>query len=160
MIDIYTPVWIRGTVIRYEPRYPHVLIHVEEKRVGGMARSLIIEGPIMSRLERMNLARDFIKPGDVIELCGFPFRKGTSLPAVHAHLLVHADGKGQPWGPYGKLDNCVRAGDSAQTWTAFVNAMPMAREYWCRGLAYTGAPSVAPRSLVEEVGLGMAEPCK
>jgi hypothetical protein len=171
MFDISTPVWVKVSVVRYEPREPHVLIFVEQKTADGRSRSLTIEGPIMSRLRRMNLARDFIEPGDVIEICGFPFRKDVlaergvlpdgvgALPALHAQLLVLPDGRRQPWGPYGKLDNCVRPGDTAQAWALFVDGAPMAREYWCKGLAYSSVPSVAPKALVEEVNRRMASPC-
>jgi hypothetical protein len=164
MIDIATPVWLKGTVTRYEPRHPHVLIHLAVEDADGRMRTWIVEGPIMTRLARMNLRRDFIERGDVIELCGFPFTKDVlarqaALPALHAQLLVLPDGRRQPWGPYGKLDNCVRPGDSAQSWADLVNAQPMAREYWCKGLAETRAPSVAPKPLVDEVSRRIQSPC-
>ena len=171
MIENSTPIWVKATVIRYEPRNPHVLIFVDEKRPDGQVRHLTVEGPNMPRLERMNLARDFIKPGEVIELCGFPFKKdviaqhaalppgGPELPALHAEMLVLPNGKMQPWGPYGKMDNCVRPNDSAQTWMDFVNADPIAQQSWCRGMSYANVPSVAPKALVEEVNRRMSSPC-
>lgn len=162
MIDIAAPVWLKATVIRYEPRNPHVLIHVEETRADGTVKPWTIEGPIMARLGRMNLARDFLKPGDVIEICGFPFRKPgpPELPALHAQVLVLPDGTRQPWGPYGKLDNCVRPHDDARTWADWVNAVPTAREYWCKGLLHAGVPSVAPKAFVEDVNRRLASPCQ
>jgi len=171
MIDIGSPIWVKATVVSYEPRFPHVLIHVERTR-DGQVEPLEIEGPNMDRLERMNLARDFIRRGDVIEVCGFPFKKdviaahaamppGTmKLPALHAQLLVLADGRWQPWGPYGKLDNCVRAQDTPQQWTAFLKSVPMGLEYWCKGLAYRSAPTVAPPSLVDEVNRTLDNVCR
>lgn len=152
MIAVDSPVWVRATVVRYEPRNPHVLIHLDGGRV--------IEGPILARLARMSVPRDFLKPGDVIELCGFPFRHPTTAsPALHAHLLVLPDGRRQPWGPYGRLDNCLRAGDSARQWVDFIDGAPMAHEYWCRSVAMT-AKSVAPEALVDEVTRGLATPCR
>jgi len=115
MIEISSPVWLEATVVSYEPRNPHVLIHVMEKRADGSTNPIIVEGPIMRRLEDMRLAKDFIKPGDVLRMCGFPFKQdviASNLPALHVHLLVLPDGRWQPWGPYGKLDNCVRPDDS------------------------------------------------
>ncbi len=161
MIDIGNPVWVRGTVTRYEPRDPHVLIHLQTREQDGHVTSLIVEGPIMNRLNRMHLARDWLEAGDVIEVCGFPFKKAgvAALPALHVQLIVMPDGRRQPWGPYGKLDNCVRPGDSAQLWVDLVNADPMAHEYWCKGVAYATTPSVAPRTLVEDVGRRIATPC-
>jgi hypothetical protein len=65
----------------------------------------------------------------------------------------------QPWGPYGKLDNCVRPNDTAQTWVDFLNTVPIAGELWCRGMIYASVPSVAPKALVEEVNRRMKYPC-
>jgi hypothetical protein len=171
MFDLSAPVWLEATVVRYEPRHPHVLITLHEKRPDGQVRTWLVEGPIMNRLERMHLARDFIKPGDVIGVCGFPFRKdivaqqagrpagGTTLPALHGQLLVLPDGKRQPWGPYGKLDNCVRPGDAVQPWVEFIDGVPMAHEYWCKGVAMS---SVAPRSveLVGQISARLSSPCR
>ncbi len=171
MIEFSTPIWVKATVLRYEPRNPHVLIWVEQKLADGQVKPMMVEGPNMLRLERMHLSKDFIKPGEVIELCAFAFRKdviaqhnalppgGPDLPALHVGLLMLPDGRKQPWGPYGKMDNCVRANDTAQVWVDFVNTDEIGRELWCRGMSYTTAPSVAPKALVEEVNRRMATPC-
>ena len=163
MIDTASPVWLKATVVSYEPRNPHVLIHVEG--------NVTIEGPIMRRLEEMKLAKDFIKAGDIIEICGFPFKQdviasnaampvGTpKLPALHAQLLVLPNGRWQPWGPYGKLDNCVRPNDTPKQWADFINAVPMGHEYWCKGLALATVPSVAPKAFVQEVNEHISAPC-
>jgi hypothetical protein len=131
-----------------------------------------VEGPILARLQRMNLDQDFLKPGDVVEVCGFPFRKeilsqrstatspGPSLPSLHAHVLVTPDGKMRPWGPYGKLENCIRATDRPQAWLDFVNRDPMAREYWCRSRTYVKVPSIAPQAFIDEIDRRMAKPCE
>lgn len=167
-LDLSKPVWVKATVARYEPRNPHVLIHLEERQADGGVKTRMVDGPIVLRLQRMGVARDLIKPGDVIELCGFPYKENmaehvtksaAALPPLHAHLLVLPGGRLQAWGPYGKLDNCVRPRDAARTWIDFVNSAPLAREYWCRGIATTSAPSLAPRALVEEIGRGMTQPC-
>ncbi len=170
MIEIGSPVWVEATVVRYEPRNPHVLIHVEQRLADGRVTPLTVEGPIMARLERMNLPRDFLKPGDVIRLCGFPFRKdivanhasapaGTpELPALHAHLIIRADGQWQPWGPYGKLDNCIREDDGVDAWVAFIGRDAMAREYWCKAQGYPAAQRPEVKSKSEEITRRMAPP--
>jgi uncharacterized protein DUF6152 len=171
MIDVASPQWLSVTVISYEPRNPHVLIHVQENRPDGAKSTMTLEGPIMRRLQEMHLAKDFIKPGDVLEVCGFPFTQDVvathfstaglpPLPALHAHLLVLPDGRWQPWGPYGKLDNCVRAGDTPQRWADFINAVPMGLEYWCKGLSRASVPSVAPKTFVEDVNRQLSSTCR
>jgi hypothetical protein len=170
MIDIASPVWITARIVSYEPRNPHVLIHVEEQRADGTTNALTVEGPILRRLGEMHLAQDFIRPGDVIQLCGFPFKQDViasnaatpglqKLPALHAHLLVLPNGQRQPWGPYGKLDNCVRPADTPADWAAFVNAVPMGKEYWCRGLSHSTVPSLATPEFVAEVNHLLRTPC-
>lgn len=172
MFDLSSPRWVRGTVTRYEAKNPHVLISLEE-RSDGTIRQWIVEGPILARLARMSLAEDFLKVGDVIEVCGFPFRpdvlarpsssqgQPSSLPGLHAHVLVMPDGHMQPWGAYGKLDNCIRPNDSAQSWVEFVNDNAMAREYWCNSRTpfASRAGSIAPSAFVDEITRQLATPC-
>ena len=162
MIEIGMPIWMKATVVSYEPKNPHVMIHVDRARADGQLEPLLIEGPIMIRLERMHLARDFIKPGDVIELCGFPYRKDilAKSAALHAMLLVLPDGRWQPWGPYGKLDNCVRPADTPEQWARFLKAVPMGLEYWCKGLGYARVPSVAPPGFVQAVNRQIGDVCE
>lgn len=171
MIEISSPVWLEATVVSYEPRNPHVLIHVVEKRADGSTNPVTVEGPIMRRLEDMRLPKDFIKPGDVLRMCGFPFKQDVlaynaatpglqKLPALHVHLLVLPNGRWQPWGPYGKLDNCIRPGDSPQRWVEFLDTVPMGLEYWCKGLAHSNVPSVAPQGFLDEVDRRIAMPCR
>jgi hypothetical protein len=163
MIDVSTPVWVTGTVVRYEPIDPHVMIALEQRTEDGQVQ-WTVEGPILGRLHRYGLGKDFLKAGDVIEVCGF-FPKSEIVKSypppryIHGHLLVMADGRMQPWGPYGKLDNCVRPGDDSRSWLDFL-ANPMARELWCN--AFTFSMPLRPSSskaLVDEINSGMADPC-
>ena len=39
MFEISAPVWVKGTVVRYEPKDPHVMIALEEKRETGRCNS-------------------------------------------------------------------------------------------------------------------------
>jgi hypothetical protein len=68
------------------------------------------------------------------------------------------DGRMRLFGPYGKLDNCVRPHDTAQSWVDFLNADPLARQAWCVRNFVT-VPSTAPKALVDEINGLMANPC-
>ena len=165
------PIWLKGTVVRSEPANPHAWIVVEESTADGRIEQWTVEGPIQSRLDRMGVGRDFLKPGDTVEVCGFalngyattrgsgpdPYR--TSPRFVHGHMLVLPDGQRRLWGPYGKLNNCFRPDDTVQTWVDFLNADPLAWQAWCTWR--TGAtPSVtASTAFIDEVRRSLAEPC-
>lgn len=70
------------------------------------------------------------------------------------------DGQMRAWGPYGKLDNCVRAHDKARAWLEFLNRDALARDLWCSGLRLTPTSSVAPKAFVEDVNRGLVAPCR
>lgn len=171
MIDISTPIWVKGTVVRYQPINPHALVTVEERRADGQVHRLLVEGPIQNRLKRMGVGDDFLKAGDVIEICGFAFKAdiaksrvlhdpdGTTLAALHAHLLVMPDGHMRLFGAYGKLDNCIRPADPVQRWVDLLDADPLAQEAWCRRNIYSRT-SIAPGAFVDEVDRRMANQCK
>ena len=118
-IDVTTPVWLKGTVVEYVPGNPHAMLALDVRAADGEVQRWTVQGPAPGRLERYHLARDFLKAGDVIEACGFVLKpQGESLPPpryIHSQLLLMPDGQMQLWGPYGKLVNCVRPGDSVVT---------------------------------------------
>lgn len=77
---------------------------------------------------------DFLRPGDVIQVCGFFPKRSGGTPSnadararrhVHGQLLVMPDGRLQSWGPYGKVEQCVRASDQAETWVSFFERGPV-----------------------------------
>jgi len=171
LFDLSAPLWVRGAVVSYQPINPHVLITIEGRQADGKHRQWIVEGPNLDRLERMHLDANFLKAGDVIEVCGFPYRKeilaqhasaadgAATLPSFHGHVLALPDGRMRPWGPYGKLERCIRPNDSPEKWIAFLNADPMAREYWCRSLSNVKDPSHAAPAFVDTVTHRMARAC-
>src|SRR5262249_44627506 len=139
-IDITTPVWVKGTVVEYVPGNPHAMIELDVRGADGDTQRWRVEGPFPGRLERYHVANDFLKAGDVIEACGFvpkpqPEKSWPPERFIHSQLLLMPDGQMQLWGPYGKLENCVRPNDSAQRWLQFLEN-PMARDLWC--LSYAG----------------------
>ena len=167
MFDSSTPIWVKGTVVRYEPVSPHAMIELEEKAADGRVQRWSVEGPFPGRLQRildskkMGPEQHVVNPGDVIEVCGFDLRAeyrargvephDASTKFMHAPVIVMPDGHMQSWGPYGKLDNCVRPSDRANAWRDFLNTDPLARDLWCAGRSNTKAASVAPKALVDEI---------
>jgi hypothetical protein len=177
VFDLSTPIWVRGTVVRYEPIAPHAMIYLDETTADGQVRRWRVEGPWPARLgwilENNGIVdgRDFFKPGDVIEICGFDMRaeikaqrdpNGPVLEGqfTHAQMVVMPDGRRQSWGGYGKMVNCVRPGDSIEAWIDFVNADPLARNIWCGGSRNTSAVTIAPQEFVDEVSRRIDEPCE
>jgi hypothetical protein len=175
MFDISTSIWVKGTVVRYEPVSPHAMIELEQMKEGGQVQRWTIEGPFPGRLNRilshngMAVSRDFLRVGDVIEVCGFALKQesqrlysGTersSAEFVHGHVLVMPDGRMQSWGPYGKIDNCVRPNDQAQPWANFLNTDPLAREFWCGNQGVVKGGTTVPKALVDEIDSLMTHPC-
>ena len=174
MIDVSKSVWVKGTVVRYEPINPHARIALEETTDDGRVQQWTIEGPFPGRLARIlslnGLRGDehLLRPGDVIEVCGFfPKRARVGsvdpdappLRYVHGHVIVMPDGRMQSWGPYGKLDNCVRPNERPEPWLDFLQADPLAREFWCNVPAFVGVASTAPNGFVDDVNERLTDPC-
>jgi hypothetical protein len=168
MFDVGRPIWIKGTVVRYEAVNPHAMIALDQKTPDGSVHRWAVEGPNLNRLRRMNVSNGFLKAGDAIEICGFPFKgetpipdaHGAARPAAHAHMLVMPDGKMRLFGPYGKLANCIRPNDSAQLWVEFLDRDPLAREVWCRSGSDVSVSSRTPKAFVDEIDRLMANPCR
>ena len=167
MFDISKPIWVKGTVVSYVPANPHVLIALDEEKPNGQPQRWIVDGPTLARLGRMNLPAEFLRAGDVIEVCGFPFKQevlarsdGAQRPSVHGQVLVMPDGHMQPWGPYGKIENCVRPNDRTEPWLEFLNTYPMARQYWCDGRTYVKVATVASPAFIDETNRRLATPCE
>lgn len=171
MFDISAPIWVKGTVVRYEPINPHAMIALDQRREDGQVQRWTVEGPSLNRIGRMGIDEHFLKAGDVIEVCGFAFKEevlaqrsasdtGRSpLPALHGHVLVMPDGRMRSWGPYGKLDNCIRPGDQTRSWADFLNTDSLARENWCRSRTFVNVASLASKAFVDEIDGLMANPC-
>jgi|SRR6185369_12718088 len=176
MFDVSAPIWVKGTVVRYEPVSPHAMIELEEKAADGRVQRWSVEGPFPGRLQRildankMGPEQHLVEMGDVIEVCGFDLREeyrargvephAATTKFMHAQVIVMPDGHMQSWGPYGKLENCVRSSDGAQPWSAFLNLDMLARDLWCSGRANTKAASVAPKPLVDEIDRSLTRRCE
>jgi Family of unknown function (DUF6152) len=175
---VETPVWVTGTIVRYRPVDPHVMIELREVRPDGKGRKWIIEGPRRGRLEWIlqnngNLRDDqILKAGDQISVCGFPLRRDwdpdrmyADWPPeqgrfVHGQVMLMPDGRLQSWGPYGAIDNCVRKGDAAATWVSFLNRDPLAHRQWCDAMTHASRAHLTTRAYLNEVNRGLSTACR
>jgi hypothetical protein len=180
MFDISTPFWVKGKVLSYKPIAPHAMLELEAMAADGEIQRWVIEGPFPGRLGRivaqnkLPSAEGLIEPGDTIEVCGFALNErfsaeklypGTGVPAnrfIHSQVIVMPDGHMQSWGPYGKIENCVRSGDEPQRWIDFLNRDRLARDLWCDGLdAYHAKFTTVPsKAVVDEIGRRIDNPCR
>lgn len=168
MIDTTVTVWVKGEVVSYEPVAPHAMFRLEATNEDGQVVSWTIEGPFPGRLERIlslnrvDQDRALLQVGDQIEVCGF-YPKGERAADhryIHGHVLVMPDGHMQSWGPYGKMDNCVRVKDQSETWRAFLDSDPLARELWCGQRSSGGVGSSADEAVSDEISRTIANPCE
>ena len=113
--DTTTPVRVKGTVVQVQRINPHSFIFLEQTGAAGARQRWAIEGPSALQLTRRGVAADVLKPGDVIEVCGYVRKEktiwqiaGTDPQAVSlagqlitAELLVMPDGHEESRGDYG-----------------------------------------------------------
>jgi hypothetical protein len=116
-----TPVRVTGTVVQVHLINPHSIIFLDA--AGGSTRRWAVEGPSVFQLTRRGVAKDVVKPGDVIDVCGYVPKETTVWqlaspdPAVvslagrliTAEVLTTPDGREQIWGDYG-VHKCFAAG--------------------------------------------------
>jgi hypothetical protein len=113
--DTTTAVRVKGTIVQFHQINPHSFIYVEEKTTDGKVRRWAVEGPSALQLKRTGFDPSVLKPGMVIEVCGYAPKEATTWqiasadPSVvslagrliNAELLVMPDGHEQSWGDYG-----------------------------------------------------------
>src|SRR4030095_3067649 len=111
--DTTTPVRVKGTIVEFHQINPHSFIYLEE-RIAGQIRRWAIEGPSVLQLTRTGFAKDSLKYGDVVEVCGYVPKEpimwqvssgeSGASPAgrlINGESLVMPDGKERSWGDYG-----------------------------------------------------------
>jgi hypothetical protein len=125
--DTTKPVRVKGTIFEFHQINPHSIIFLDEKGVDGQTHRWAIEGPSVLQLKRTGVATDVLKPGDVVEVCGYAPKEAimwqiaspdTSKASpvgrlLNAELLVMPDGKQQNWGDYG-VHKCFAPGYTDQ----------------------------------------------
>ena len=106
-----------------------------------------------------------LQAGDPIEVCAFALkdffaeRPEFSRRFIHGHMLVMPGGQMRAWGPYGKLDNCIRPSDQAAAWVEFLDRDSLARAAWCNSRAFVQVASTASKAFVDEINSRMASGC-
>jgi hypothetical protein len=130
--DVSAPLWIKGTVIRFERVNPHSLIFVGEKLPDGQVRRWAVDGPSVVQLERKGLDQRFLEAGELVEVCGFALKDAAASPrtfpktddasatpsppsitgqVLNGTVLITPDGKKRVWSDYGQLQKCVSPED-------------------------------------------------
>jgi hypothetical protein len=125
--DTTKAVRVKGTIVEVHQINPHSFIFLDEKNTEGQMRRWAVEGPSVLQLKRTGFAKDVLKTGDVVEVCGYAPKEpivwqiasadagATSLAGrlLNAELLVMPDGKQQSWGDYG-VHKCFASGYTDQ----------------------------------------------
>src|SRR5262245_57995756 len=125
--DTTKAVRVKGTIVQFHQINPHSFIFLDETGTDGQTHRWAIEGPSVFQLNRSGFAKDVLKPGDVVEVCGYVSRENVmwqiantdanmSSPAgrlLNAEVMVMPDGKQQSWGDYG-VHKCFESGYSDQ----------------------------------------------
>jgi hypothetical protein len=68
-------------------------------------------------------------------------------------------GNMRQFGPYGRMSNCIRPGDTAEKWVKFLQEDPLALHAWCDAKVYTRVASVAPAAAIDAIDRQMGNPC-
>src|SRR5687767_7649874 len=122
-LDTTTPIRLKGTIVRFHEINPHSFLYIEVTGEDGQVRRWAVEGPPIRQIGRMGFATDALKPGTVIEVCGYAPKENTVWQIASAapgavsmagrlldvEMLVLADGKEQSWGDYG-VHKCFSPG--------------------------------------------------
>ena len=168
-----TPIWISGTVTRFELKNPHTITTVEAGGEDGRTRLWAVEGPPQTALDRRSGSDEYLpKVGDTLEVCAFPYKpveeiardsrlkppldvagqrrlessttEGASPRLIAGHLLVTPNGAKRLWEPHGFISECMRSSnDQRQPWVDFLNADASAHEQWCAQERYAGVQTNA-----------------
>ena len=125
--DTTKAVRVKGTIVQFQQINPHSFIFLDQKGTDGQTHRWAVEGPSILQLNRSGFAKDVLKPGDVVEVCGYVPKEaviwqiagadtGTNRPAgrlINAEVLLMPDGRQQNWGDYG-VHKCFAPGYSDQ----------------------------------------------
>ena len=168
-----TPIWISGTVTRFELKNPHAITTLEGRSENGQVQVWTVEGPSQTGLDRRSGSGQYLpKVGDTLEVCAYLYRpveeiasdprlvpylddsilrrleatttEGASPRLILGHMLVTTGGAMRVWEPYGLISECMRSSNhQRQSWIERLNANPEAREFWCEQRGRTAAQSNA-----------------
>ena len=125
--DTTKAVRVKGTIIQFQQINPHSFIFLDQKGTDGQTQRWAVEGPSIRQLNRSGFAKDVLKPGDAVEVCGYVPKEAiiwqiasadtnaisTAGRLINAEVLVMPDGRQQNWGDYG-VHKCFAPGYSDQ----------------------------------------------
>jgi DNA/RNA endonuclease YhcR with UshA esterase domain len=125
--DTTKAVRVKGTIVQFHQINPHSIIYLEEKSTDGQTHRWAVEGPSVVQLKRTGFAKDGLKPGDVVEVCGYVPKEAImwqvasadssaiSLAGrlINAEVIVMPDGNQRNWGDYG-VHKCFAQGYTDQ----------------------------------------------
>ena len=156
-----TPIWISGTVTRFELKNPHAITTLQGRTESGQVLVWTVEGPSQTGLDRRGGTDEYLpKVGDTLEICAYPYRpvaeiasdprlvpylddsvlrrleattaEGASPRLILGHLLLTTGGAMRVWEPYGSIGECMRTShDQREAWIKRLNANSEARNIWC-----------------------------
>ncbi|HEX5046031.1 MAG TPA: DUF6152 family protein [Gammaproteobacteria bacterium] len=156
-----TPIWISGTVTRFELKNPHAITTLEGRTENGQVVVWTVEGPSQTELNRRGGSDEYLpKVGDTLEVCAYPYRpvaeiasdprlvpylddsilrrleattaEGASPRLILGHLLLATGGAMRVWEPYGSIGECMRSShEPRESWIEKLNANREARKIWC-----------------------------
>src|SRR5262245_5978310 len=113
--DTTRAVRVKGTIVAFHRINPHSIIILEQTGTDGGMRRWAAEGPSGLQLNRKGFPKDGLKPGDVVEVCGYIPKEATvwqiastdpgaislSGQLINAESMVMPDLHEQSWGDYG-----------------------------------------------------------
>ena len=124
--DTTKAVRVKGAIVQLNLINPHSILFLDEKVANGYPRRWAVEGPTVLQLNRSGFAKDALKAGDVVEVCGYAPRENvvwqlaipenaTSMAGklINGETLVMPDGKQRSWGDYG-VHKCFEPGYADQ----------------------------------------------
>src|SRR5690606_32328504 len=108
MFDIGKPIWIKGTVVRFDAVNPHVLFTLDRELGDGQVERWTVEGPGLRSFALRG--GEPLQPGEVVEVCGFGLKEeflarnsgrdalGRARPGFHGNVIVMSDGTMRTFG--------------------------------------------------------------
>lgn len=137
-----TPIWISGTVTRFELKNPHAITTLEGRGENGQVLLWTVEGPSQTGLDRRGGSGEYLpKVGDTLEVCAYAYRpveeiaadsrlpswrldasvhqrlessttEGSAPRLILGHMLVAPDGAIRVWEPFGRISECMRTSNA------------------------------------------------
>jgi hypothetical protein len=110
MFDGERHVRLRGVVARFELVNPHSFIVVDVAGADGRTEQWALEGPSVRGLARRGYTEASIKPGEIVEACGYLTRDpaprldpktGVFRRVMNVELLTLSNGTPRLWQDYG-----------------------------------------------------------